>query len=358
MADTNRQNIEGGALPVSEASSPESTLSNYTIRRFCSDDAAKVTQLVEGVYGDTYYPRDLYTPEQIVQLNDAEKLVSVVALDSAHQVIGHYALERPDQGAVAEATDAIVAMGYRHHHLFEEMRPPLREEGKRLGLTGLVSYAVTNHPFTQKAEDHFGSHPCGVALGLWPRSFHNMPEPLTQRMSFVIYFDYLSPATHVVHVAAPHREMISRIYQQYGICHELCEIAPRVETGDIVLEHEPEVQTGTIRVRRTGADTAATLRQACEKLCDGCGAKAITLELPLVQPETAEVCRAAEEAGFFFSGLGPAFAADGDALLMQYLTEDLDLSLIEIENPFAKDLLAYVGRERERVQKARRRKLA
>jgi len=112
-----------------------------------------------------------------------------------------------------------------------------------------------------------------------------------------------------------------------------------------------------ISVRRVGADTAACLRQACEKLCDACGAKAVILELPLGQPETAEVCRAAEEAGFFFSGLGPAFAADGDVLLMQFLAEDLDLSLIEIENPFAKDLLAYVGRERERVQKARRSKL-
>jgi hypothetical protein len=151
--------------------------------------------------------------------------------------------------------------------------------------------------------------------------------------------------------------MISRIYQQYGISHELCDVAQRVETGDVVIEHEPEVQTGTIRVRRAGADTAAALRQACEQLCDGCGAKAITLELPLSQPEIAEVCRAAEEVGFFFSGLGPAFAADGDALLMQFLTEDLDLSLIEIENPFAKDLLAYVGAERERVQKMRRQKL-
>jgi hypothetical protein len=38
---------------VSEASFPESTVSNYH-PRFCSDDAAGVTQLVEGVYGDAY----------------------------------------------------------------------------------------------------------------------------------------------------------------------------------------------------------------------------------------------------------------------------------------------------------------
>jgi len=343
-------------MPVGEAFSSGSTGGQYTIRRFCSDDAAGVTRLVEGVYGDTYYPRVLYNPEEIVRQNDAETLVSIVALDSAGQVIGHYAFERPDLGAVAEASDAIVAVESRHHHLLEAMRPPLREEAKRLGLTGMVGYPVTNHLFSQKADEHFGAHPCGVALGLWPRSFHNMPEPLPQRMSFVVYFDYVSPASHVVHVAAPHREIISRIYQQYDISNELCENAPSVETGEIVLEHEPEVQTGTIRVRRAGADTAAGIRQAREQLCDNCGAKAITLELPLVQPETAEICRAAEADGFFFCGLGLAFAADGDALLMQYLTEDLDLSLVQIENPFAKELLLYIGRERERVQQARQRK--
>ena len=57
-----------------------------------------VTRLVEGVYGDTYYPRQLYNPDEIVHLNAADKLVSVVALDAAGEVIGHYALERHDLG--------------------------------------------------------------------------------------------------------------------------------------------------------------------------------------------------------------------------------------------------------------------
>jgi hypothetical protein len=37
---------------------------------------------------------------RIVRLNVAEKLVSVVALDSAGEVVGHYALEGPELGAV------------------------------------------------------------------------------------------------------------------------------------------------------------------------------------------------------------------------------------------------------------------
>ena len=59
------------------------------------------------------------------------------------------------------------------------------------------------------------------------------------------------------------------------------------------MEYEAEVATGTIRVRRVGADTAAAVHRACRDLCERSGAKAIALELPLSQSGTAEVCRAA-----------------------------------------------------------------
>jgi hypothetical protein len=125
--------------------------------------------------------------------------------------------------------------------------------------------------------------------------------------------------------------------------------------GEIAVEYEAAVETGTMRVRRVGADTAAAVHRACQDLCERAGAKALTLELPLAQAGTAMVCRTAEEDGFFFSGLGPACAGDGDVLLLQLPREDIDLSLLQIDHPFAQDLLVYVGNERERVWKTRRR---
>jgi hypothetical protein len=318
----------------------------YSVRRFAPNHARGVTRLIELIYGNSYYPRDLYDPMQIVRLNSAGKLVSVLALNAAAEVVGHYALERPHLTAVvAEASDAVVRPDCRHHHLMEQMRLVLRQEAQRLGLVGLVGYPVTNHLFSQKADEHIGAHPCGVALGLWPNSFHNMPEALPQRMSFVIYFRYLRSPEPVVHVATRHHPVCERICRQYGVPVQPCDPAPPTGAGDVTLEHEPEVQAGTIRVHRVGADSAAAVREARVKLCDGFGARALTLELPLAQPGTAEVCRAAEEDGFFFSGVGPAFAADGDALLLQFLADDLDLSLVQIENAFAMELLAYAARE-------------
>jgi hypothetical protein len=331
----------------------ESALKGYRVRRFAPEHAHGIVRLVEAVYGDSYYPRELYDPEQIISLNESDKLVSIVCLDAADNVIGHYALERPHPGPVAESSDAIVHPDHRHHHLMEEMRIVLREEANRLGLTGLVGYPVTNHVFSQKAEEHFGAHPCAVTLGLWPKSFHNMPEALPQRMSFVVYFKYLRPPAGVLHVATHHQEMVERIYRQFGIPVTLVDDGPATGTGEVAVEYESAVQAGTIHVARVGADTVAAVRRARQELV-AAGAEAVLLELPLAQVGTPEVGRAAEAEEFFFAGVGPAFAGDGDALLLQHIAEPVDASLLQIENPSAKELLAYIGAEELRVRGANR----
>jgi hypothetical protein len=341
-------------LAANSAHSPpphDVSVGGYRIRRFAPEHAHGIVRLVEAVYGDSYYPRDLYDPQQIVRLNENEKLVSIVCLDAADNVIGHYALERPHPGPVAEASDAIVHPEHRHHHLMEQMRIVLRGEATRLGLTGLVGYPVTNHVFSQKAEEHFGAHPCAVTLGLWPKSFHNMPEALPQRMSFVVYFKYLRPPDAVLHVATHHQDMVESIYRQFGVPVTFVDDGPATGAGEAEVEYEAAVQAGTIRVTRVGADTVAAVGRTRRQLVDA-GAEAVLLELPLAQVGAPEVCRAAEADGFFFAGVGPAFATDGDALLLQLVREPLDPTLLQIENPAAQDLLAYIAAEQVRLRGA------
>src|SRR5207247_10293319 len=119
--------------------------------------------------------------------------------------------------------------------------------------------------------------------------------------------------------------------------------------GEVTVERESAVQAGTIRVTRVGADTVVAVGRARQELV-AAGAEALLLELPLAQVGTPEVCRAAEADGFFFGGIGPAFASDGDALLLQLVGEAVDPALLQIENPSAKELLAYIGAEQARAR--------
>src|SRR5262249_60867832 len=72
----------------------------YTIRRFRPEDAVGVACVVYRVYGYTYQHEELYYPERVVRLNEEGKLVSVVAVAANGEVVGHYALERPESRPV------------------------------------------------------------------------------------------------------------------------------------------------------------------------------------------------------------------------------------------------------------------
>ena len=79
------------------------------------------------------------------------------------------------------------------------------------------------------------------------------------------------------------------------------------------------------------------------------GADVVFLELPLADPSTPPLLDELEEVGYCFSGVGPSFAEDGDALLLQCVPLEVDFGRIEVANPFARELLEYVRVDRERV---------
>src|SRR3954468_5817455 len=93
---------------------------DYAVRRLRPEDAAGVLDCVRCIYGPSYVHPELYHPDELLRLNAAGELVSVVALDPGGRVVGHYALERP--GRIAESGEAMVLPECRHHALMERMR--------------------------------------------------------------------------------------------------------------------------------------------------------------------------------------------------------------------------------------------
>ena len=52
---------------------------------------------------------------------------------------------------------------------------------------------------------------------------------------------------------------------------------------------------------------------------------------------------------FFWSGIVPCYANDGDVLRLQYVAIELDLGLVQVVGPSGRALLDYVAAERTRV---------
>jgi hypothetical protein len=333
---------------------PQAPAQSYSIRRFRPDDAIGVAQCLYRSFGYTYGDTDLYYPDRIAHLNETGQLVSIVALDDAGGIVGHLGLERPELGAIAESSDAAVAPAHRHRHLLERLRVCAEDEARGVGLQGLVGYPVTTHPFSQRMDEANGARLCGVVLGQLPRSttFKGITsEPSPQRVSTMLYFKYMGAApTAVVHAPPRHRAMLERLYANLGAPAEFRAPGPAATGASrLVVSLDRQWGFGEVLVEAVGADTATEIRRALADLCAVAQTEVVYLYLPLAQAGTPELCAAAEADGFFFGGIGPRFAKDGDALCLQYVGGQLDPRLLQIATPFGKELLDYVSAERARV---------
>jgi hypothetical protein len=348
------QHLSEGELTAFPHEEPQAPAQPYSIRRFRPEDAIGVAQCVYRSFGYTYGDADLYYPDRLVHLNETGQLVSLVAVDEAGAIVGHLGLERPDLGPIAESSDAAVAPAHRHRHLLERLHALAEEEARAIGLQGLLGYPVTTHSYSQRMDEAVGSHLCGVVLGQLPRStaFKGITtEPEAQRVSTLLYFKYLGePPPTIVHAPAHHRAMLDRLYANLGVATEVGAPAPASGAGRLVVSLDRMWGFAEIYVETVGADTPAEISRAREDLCAVAETEVVYLYLPLAQAGTPELCGRAEAQGFFFGGIGPRFAKDGDALCLQYVGGEFDTRLLQIATPFGRELLDYVTAERARVR--------
>jgi anti-sigma regulatory factor (Ser/Thr protein kinase)/GNAT superfamily N-acetyltransferase len=338
---------------------PQGHSQDYTIRLLQPADAIRVAQLMYRVYGYSYSNEDFYYPERLAHDLETGRHVGVVAVADNSEIVGHVGVERPDLGPLAELGQLAVAPAHRGQGLKKLMGDRLQEEVSRLGLAGLYGEAVTIHPISQESSEGRGLQVGGIKLLDWQARFKQLPslhpglEPETapQRETMVFYFKYLSPPAPA-RVCAPsrHQEIVAKIYANLKTPYEFVEPCGPIGRGQLSVHYDRDTGAGTIQVNRIGIDTLPEIYQARRDLCNIAGAAVVGLFLPLAQGGTSYLCEAAEEDGFFLSGVWPLFAPDGDFLRLQYLNAELDLERVRLFSPFAQELLAYILREKERVR--------
>jgi hypothetical protein len=322
---------------------------DYTIRRLRAGDGAGVVALVRGIYGFNYsYREELYDADQIEWLNQTGQLVSVVALHNG-EIVGHSALIRDTAGPIAETGQCMVSPPHRSHHLMDRTCGMLYDEAENLGLILLYGGPVTNHVYSQAAFETGNWHPCGLALAMLPQSFANMPTPLPQRLSDILYYKPLRPMppAPALHVPPWHREIVSRIYAQFNVTPRFLEGGAPQALDHVVADYSHALLSGHIRVVWGGPQAAEVIDRARRGLT-GMGAESIFLQIPMTQPGCAALVRRVEEMGFFFSGIRLQ-GAGGDSLQLQCVNVDLDPSVIQILTSFGRDIFDYVISERARV---------
>jgi hypothetical protein len=325
---------------------------DYVIDLPQKSDAAAIARCFLEVYGHHYVHPEVFSTRRYWNKVERGELIPAVARDGDGQVIGHVALERQPGARVAERGEAVVLSAHRGHGLLERMTARLSEEAPKHDLDGIYAEPLTIHTFSQRNDARAGMPVCAVLLGANPESFR--PKGVAcptagQRQSYLRTFCFVRPpAPRTIHAPPRYREILLKLYASLEATVSL---AAPVQSGTLQSRTRIKVSDrgyGMICFKQIGPDGAIELAQAVRDV-RALGASSVQLSLPLGDPRLPLLAESARALGFFFCGIGPAFADGEDTFLLQLLSEPLDTLKLAIFTELAKELVVFIALDRAEV---------
>jgi hypothetical protein len=182
-----------------------------------------------------------------------------------------------------------------------------------------------------------------VLLGANPESFRpkGLPCPTAgQRQSYLRTFRFVQPpAARTIHAPPPYRDMLLELYARLGVTVSVAAPAAAAAADSRTGIKLNDRGYGAIHFECIGPEAAIELGQALRDIRT-LGASAVQLSAPMGDPGLPLLTDAARDLGFFFCGLGPAFADGADTFLLQLLSEPLDTSKLQLFTDASKELVA------------------
>jgi hypothetical protein len=188
-----------------------------------------------------------------------------------------------------------------------------------------------------------------VLLGANPESFRpkGVPCPTAgQRQSYLRTFRFVQPPTaRTIHAPAPYQEVMLKIYASLGVTVTAAAPAAADASGSRTGIKVNDRGYGVIHFEQIGPDAPVELGQALRDV-RALGASPVQLSALVGDPGLPLLTDAARSLGFFFCGLGPAFAEGADTFLLQSLSEPLDTGKLQLFTDTTKELVAFIDRDR------------
>ncbi|MBC01952.1 MAG: hypothetical protein CMJ34_01430 [Phycisphaerae bacterium] len=297
---------------------PSDRTTEYRIRDYRPGDGLSVARRIYEAYGRSYPNPDLYVPERIDRLNAEGRIHSIICESDAGDIVGHYALERPDLGPIGEAGQAVIDHRHRGHGLMKPMRAAVEKAGADLGLLGIWSQPTARHPVSQRMNIGFGSTPCALCLGTTPAGatlrggvkgvIEDEGEPA--RHSCFLYWDpIVSEPDLVAHVPEAIAGMIEPLYEARGrrVVLETDPRRPELEHETIHSRFDSSRAVARISTDRVGTGSLDAIRAAIEAMENSVAAATIFIDLPIDDPGCCWLATELLAEGLRPAGIGPRF---------------------------------------------------
>jgi hypothetical protein len=321
------------------------------LREIRDHEMKMFVQCLYNVFGYTYSADGVYYPEVILERKRAGFYKGFVAVNSKGMVVAHVGmLKDSPQSCMCECGQAFVTPEYGKRGLFYDLKKMLICDAEASGLFGVVSSAVTGHPFTQKVNINLGCVETGLELAYIPSYLKSVieREGESERQSVMLYFYPTShQKTMEVYLPKDHKNIIRETYVRLGIPRAFLDeipnaFSPAEDQSEIDMEIKTEWNQVHLNILKAGKDLSYRINNLIRQALV-CGAAVIYVSLPLSRKETPAIVQLLQERGFFYAGITPYQLNGEDAIKLQYLVDlSLESQFIIAESDWGKCLKEYV----------------
>ncbi len=323
------------------------------VDRFRPEDAWGVVECCYSVYGGGYPVDTYYLPDSLIEEHRKRNILGVVARTVDGQVVGFGALYRssPPYPGLYEAGQYIVRKEYRNSRAaFEINEFVLKRLPVEADVDALFGEAVCKHLIIQKAARRAGAVETGIELDLMPAGADEAEGRDAGRVAGLLVFRVLKDKAHDIHVPEVYRDLVGKCVQGIGLSRSIRAVEEGAdETGDsaFTVRYFEEAAVARLSVSKAGKDAVVAIDEfeatASSKAC-----QVRQIFLNIGTGGAARLFPYLFSRGYFLGGYLPRWF-DEDGFLLQKLTERPNLESIVLYSDWAKELLEFTLRDRDRV---------
>jgi hypothetical protein len=214
----------------------------------------------------------------------------------------------------------------------------------------LFGQPVCNHVFMQKTVESLGFRETGIEVALMPAEAFNREKSAAGRVATLNTFRCYVPKPHRIFLPGPYEAILRRIYDRLGDGRDFAPCrkirgGEKTQSEGAFFDFAGVARFGFLKI---GADFADRLNEL-EAQARSKGMVVSQASLNMNDACVGEAVDILRERGYFFGGPLPRWF-DTDGLLMQKLDCPPDFEGIVLGSDFAKELLAFIREDRERVR--------
>lgn len=325
-----------------------------TIGYIQDTDMESLVQCLYYVFDYNYAADDMYHPAALRKKKADGLYEGFVAKNEAGKIVAHVAmLKKSQEDKICESGQAFVMPEYGKRSLFPQLKSELLEHADNIGLYGVISSSITGHPFTQRANISLGCIETGIGIAYIPSNVESVIQRIGEGKRQPVMY-YFKPTSHKpirrVIVPESHSEIIVETYEKLGLERDFSISSPGVlPDGSSVINSTINNiwNHANMTISHAGKKDFMQRVESALRSAAATGCAVCYVELSLEDEDTPAIVAELEKAGFFYSGVCPYELNGSDAIKMQYVICNDNITEEEViaESEWGKRLKTYIFKE-------------